>query len=391
MKIFHQAGHNTNWNIESFENDNAGDGILLSPVHYKPSQINKMRNVTKENCLFDPQFYIPDSQKKKLNSYDFFPEKLMGGFSTNDFATQAYKAAELCIDFQLKHDFQSLIIPGRYHDDLLTDYIERQKAFSVEPFLSAIEGNRLEKDIFLTLSLTSTMIIDEGFRVDLLNWITSYPEIDGVYLLVNFNESSKQLKNFEKICAYVEFTKELIDADLKVICGYCNTEGLLLSALDIDIVTMGAYENTRGFSIDKFLENDKIKRGPAPRLYFPKLLNWIRYGTAVEIKEDHPDLWEKIYTPTIYSEDLLGIEDEPHFTNPMVYKHHLALISKQYNEIRKYRNTVERTKMIREMVVAANNLYQEIIQEEIIFFDDNCTGNHLPIWNRVLKRLKADA
>jgi len=71
--------------------------------------------------------------------------------------------------------------------------------------------------------------------------------------LVSFNEPSKQLKDYVKLTSYIGFINDLTDAGLKVICGYCNTEGVVLASLDIEAITVGAYENTRGFSIDKFL------------------------------------------------------------------------------------------------------------------------------------------
>ncbi len=79
MKLYHQAGHNSVWNISSFEEDNTGDGIILSPVHIESDKVINLAPELKRQCLFDPQFYIPDSQKAKLNSYDFFPECYMDG------------------------------------------------------------------------------------------------------------------------------------------------------------------------------------------------------------------------------------------------------------------------------------------------------------------------
>ncbi len=370
MKIYHQAGHNTNWNLESFAKDKTGDGIIFSPVHYSSVNIQKVEASIKKSSLFDSQFYIPDSQKKKLNTYNFFPEKLMTGFSTHDFAAVAYEAAQLCVEFQIINEFDALIIPGRFYPDLVTDYIEQQEAFTVNPFLTIIAKERIEKEIFLTLPLTAPMTIDKQFRTMLLNWITSYPEIDGIYLLVNFNNDRKQLTDFNQFHTYIEFIQDLIEAELKVICGYCNTEGIILATLDIFGITMGAYENTRGFSIDKFLDSDDRRRGPAPRLYFSKLLNWMRFDTAVEIREDQPELWKGIYTPSQYSEELFNMPQKPHFTKPHLYKHHFKLISKQYDEIRNVEKK-ERIELVGYKIKKARQLYDLIERSGVMFFDAN--------------------
>lgn len=386
MRIYHQAGHNTNWNLDSLNDDGAGHGVIFSPVHYSATQLSAASQDIKGKSLFDPQFYVPDSQKNKINSYHFFPEKMMDGFSTKAFETVAYESAELCLEFQLKNNFESLIIPIRYFPEMISDYIDQQRVFSVDPFLGAYEKIGDGKNLFLTLPLTSAMMLDEEYRTNILNWITAYPEIYGVYLLVHFNENTKQLVEYNKLSAYITFIHELQESDLNVICGYCNTEGVLLSVLDVYGISIGAYENTRRFSIDKFLEDDQIKRGPAPRIFLPKLLNWIRWDTAEEIREDFPGLWGKIYSVTDYAERVFDSGQRPHFTQPDLYKHHFELISNLYDDLEGL--TIDaRKSTLQEKIRIAVNLYQEIDDNGVMFFDSNCTGEHLPVWNRILRNL----
>lgn len=389
MLIYQQAGHNTTWNIDSFVKDAACDGIIFSPVHLAMHNLNKLSPGIKKRCLYDPQFYVPDSQKSKLQSYDFFPEKMMSGFNTKDFNVIAHESARQCLEFQLNNEFESLIVPSRYYSDMISDYIGKQKAFTVEPFLSEASKYKSHKHIYLTLPLTISMLQDEQFRTDILNWITSYPEISGIYLLVNFNEQSKQLKDYDKLSTYMGFITELKEAGLKVICGYCNTEGVVLTSLNVEAITVGAFENTRGFSIDKFLDDDQIKRGPAPRIYFPKLLNWMRYNTAIEIKEDSPDLWKLIYTENAYTEKLFHVKQIPHFSSPNLYKAHFALKASQYKEILGFEGN-ERVKHLMALIKQAGELYLEMEKNKVMFFDSNCKGEHLPIWNRVLKKMLHD-
>jgi len=387
MKIFHQSGHNNNWNRDSFQEHGIGDGIIISPVHTLVNVVEGFDSDLKSHSVFDPQFYVPDSQKVKLNSYHFFPEKLLDGFTTNDFEASAHESAQLCLEFQIRNDFEFLIIPARYHEQMVSNFIEKQKAFSVEPFLSEASKSKTKKKIFLTLPLTAAMLLDSKFRVKVLNWITSYQEIYGIYLLVNFDEPGKQISNFEKLNAYVAFISEVRGADLQVLCGYCNTEGLLLSALDVYGATIGAYENTRRFSIDKFIDDDTEMRGPAPRIYFPKLLNWIRYDTAVEIRDDHPDLWKTVYSPTSFSESIFEKGTRPHFTQPVLYHHHFELINDQYKTLEKIISKEDKINELKKSVSNALALYNDIDNAGILLFDGNCKGEHLPIWNRLLNRM----
>lgn len=386
MKVFHQAGHNTIWNLDSLRDDETGNGIIFSPVHFPKGRLEDVQRDIKRYSLFDPQFYVPDSQKNNLQSYEFFPEALMNGFSTNDYEAQAYEAADDCLEFQIENEFESLIIPARYFSELATDYIPQQQSLFVDPFIHAYRRNGTTKEIFLTLPLTAAMLLDNEYRVSVLDWVTSYPEIRGVYLLVYFDENSKQLQNYEKLSAYVRFIHDLKEAELEVICGYCNTEGLLLTLLDLYGITIGAYENTRGFSIDKFLEDDRERRGPAARIFLPNLLNSIRWTTADEIRSDFPDLWEDVYTPTDYSEAVFDRGQIPHFSQPPLYKHQFQLMADLYSEL-SAQNQEDRKNILTDRIRLASELYRRIESSGILFFDDNCRGVHLPIWNRILRQL----
>ena len=384
MRVLHQAGHNTVWNTDSFLKDGAGDGIIYSPVHIKSDKLSSADTALKSSSFFDPQFYIPDSQKTKLHSYEFFPERITDGYSTEEFEGLAYKSAELCLQYQLDNNFDSLIVPAKYFPEMSTEYIERQKAFTVDPFLSVIRDKGLKNEIYLTLPITIPMIRDNTYRIELLNWITSYQEIAGVYLLCQFNETSKQIQDFDKLWSYIEFTNSLCESGLKVILGYCNTEAILYTLLNCEAVTLGAYENTRNFSIDKFLEEDGERRGPAPRLYIPKLLNWLRFDTVTEIRQDHPELWAEIYTSTTYSDSILDIK--PSFNKPELYKHHFCTIGSQLNELLQ-KDLNSRKSLVTKWVSDASNLYQKIDDAKVMFFDRNCSGDHLPTWNRILNKL----
>lgn len=386
MKLYHQAGFRTNWNLESFNDDETGNGLIFSPVHTKRDTLVKYDQNLKSSSLFDPQFYIPDSQKSRLQTYDFFPEVISNGFNTKDFKVIAHQSAELCINFQMSNDFEKLIIPTRFFSDVKSDFTASQTHFTVQPFLNEIRKKGIKKPVLLTIPVIHSIVIDEGFKTQVLNWVTSFPEISGVYLMCAHNEKSKQITDFKKLWGYVDFIKKLKNANLDVVIGYSNTEALLYTALDPFAITMGAYENTRIFSVDKFLEKENEVRGPKPRLYIPKLLNWIRLSTLDEIKEDHPDIWSKVYTPTDYSEAFLA-KETPHFANPESYKHYFKTFNEQFNTLNSLDNQ-NRIMHLSNSVKEALTLYETIENADVQFFNIDCRKDHLLNWNRVLNKLK---
>lgn len=378
-RLFHQCGHNDAWNKASFKDDKCGDGLIFSPVHTKHGDINKLDKRIRTSSLFDPQFYLPNSQKKKLKSYPFFPDTIAGdSFSTSDYSLVALEAARLCIDFQLKNQFASVIIPARFLDQMHSDYTTRQEVYTVDPFLKVLTKLGIKKNITLTLPLTEHMVTDKIYRTGILNWVTSFPEISGVYLIVSHESSSKQIQSKDFLTAYLDFLLQLRKADLEVTIGYCNSEGLLYSLIEGCDITFGSFENTRMFSIDKFVITDEERRGPKPRIFSLGLLNWIQFSQAKEIRKASPDIWKQIYTPTVYAEAALNSAVEPTFNQSPLYMHHFKVYSDAFQEVRGL-NLLKRYDVLRQRLKKAIELYSAI-EELPIDLEKHSRGAHIQAW-----------
>jgi hypothetical protein len=378
VKILHQVGHFSNWNLESFIDDKCGDGLILSPVHQARGNVEKLGDYVKSHSLFDPQYYLPNSQKVKLSTYEFFPETISSGFSTNDFPLVALQSAQKCVEFQLSQGFSGIVIPARFIDQLTSRYFEKQEEYTIVPFLKVLSKITSSKPIYLTLPLTAAMLQDDDFHRQLLNWVTGFPEISGVYILVNDDRPTKQIRSIEFLSGYLDFVYLLTGAGLAVIAGHLNTESLLFTSMNDVSVTFGSFENTRMFSMDKFLESDEERRAPKPRIYLPALMNWIQYDQAQQIRNEATDLWSRIYTPTKYADEVLNADVDPYFNQPGLYKHHFLCLQRQ---IRSFASLppVDAYQALRAAIKAAMALYEEI-EESSFDLDNHGNGEHLQIW-----------
>jgi len=384
LSLYHQVGHNSNWNIDSFEQDNCGDGLILSPVHQPCLRVESLSSQTKGRAFFDPQFYLPNSTKQKLQTYEFFPEVVSGGFRTTDFMAHAFESARLCIDFQISNGFDRIIIPARYFEDMEPTYIEKQEAYTLTPFLEILGSMEIDVPVYFTLPLTSNMIKSEEYRTDLLNWLTGYPEIDGLYVFSYEKRATKQVQDDEYLYQYLAFLHELKEAEFELIVGYSNTESILYSLLGDVSLTMGSFENTRMFSIDKFLVSDDERRGPRARIYLPGLLNWIQFGQAKTIMQDMPDLWRRIYSPTNYADETLAAPVDPTFNQPKLYKHYFQNFSSQIESLKPL--TIEqRYNEIRDSIRTAMGNY-EAIQSNAFDFERHGSMEHLQPWLDAINR-----
>lgn len=378
IKLLHQVGHNSNWNINSFTEHKCGDGLIFSPVHQSMSQIDNYSNDLKIKSFFDPQFYLPNSQKKKLNSYPFFPEKISGGFITGDFSLIALEAAKQCIQFQSEQNFDRFIMPARFFDQMIPDYTTKQDAYSVHPFLQELQNANVDKPIYLTLPITSHMIESSVYRTMLLNWVTSFPEINGLYLIVANDRPTKQIQSTDFLNSYLEMLRELKSVGLDLVLGYSNTESLVYSLIDNCEFTFGTFENTRMFSVDKFVVTDEERRGPKARIYLPGLLNWVQFSQAKEIKQTSPELWEKLYVPTTFAEAALNAPVEPTFNQSDLYYHHFTCFYEQFCTLREL-TSVDRYHKLRQWIKDAMVLYEEISQLPVDI-EKHGNGDHLQPW-----------
>ena len=376
--INHQCGHNTNWNIDAFSKNGQGDSLIFSPVNQNRSYIERLGSDIKSESMFDPQFYLPNSQKKKLASYDFFPETIADGFSTADFGSYALEAATQCLAFQVENEFKRVVIPTRFYDQMITDFVERQDAYTVHPFLEAIERWGEHPPVYLTVVLTNHMMRDEKFRSDTLNWLTSYPQVDGVYLIPHVARNTKQINQSEDIFALLSTAQDIRDSGLEVMVGYQNSENLLCSLVENAELSFGAFENTRIFSVDRFIENDDDRRGPRPRIYLAGLLNWIQLGQAKQIMRRAPDLWERIYIPTDQGDAAIAAAVEPTFNQPALYEHHFECV---YSQIKSLADSdvAQRYETLRSMLREARSIYDELDNRRIDI-ERHGDGAHITPW-----------
>lgn len=378
IELLHQVGHNASWNLQSYQDEHCGDGLILSPLHQAMPIVEQLQPATRAASLFDPQFYLPNSRKRKLLSYPFFPEQVDGGFQTGTFAEHAARVAQSCIEFQVAQAFRKVVVPTRFLDEMYPEYFEMQAEFSVSSFIAAA-GNR---PLCLSVAVKASMIRHASWRRMLLDWITSFHQVDELYLMYEHVRDYKQIQDPEFLREALRFFREVMATGLKLTIGYTNTEGLLYTAAGDPNITMGAFENTRIFSVDKFVESDGDRRGPKARIYLPGLMNWVQFQDAKLIRQLAPRVWERVYMPTQWGEDALAQSVEPTFNQPALYKHYFLNMQSQVNVLRQI-PVNDRRNYLLERVADAMAAYQALPRG--LNLERHGMGSHLPGWQNALQ------
>lgn len=377
FNIFHQLGFRYNWNIDSLVTDGCGDGLIIAPRYMPRNFVDKMPSAILKQSMFDPQFFLPGTPKGKLETYDFFPHVSANGFETVDFIdNHASECARRCIEYQNHLDLAFITIPTKYFPGTPAGFIDQQCKHFVDNFLNETEKQGICKPVLLQLVLNELIVKDQEYMADILNWVTG-AGIDGVYLIVEKSSTSKQVKDSDLLLSLLDIISSLKENDMIVVTGYLNTESLLLSLADPDVVTIGAYENMRSFSIKAFQEIEKTPmQGPNPRLYMSQLLQWVEYPYVGMLRRIYPG--GEIFDDTPYRAEMFEKTYKWHFTKPELYKHHFVVITSQLESLANLEGK-DRFILFSEMTKSAIKKYEELIGNGMVF-DGNSDGSHLYIW-----------
>jgi hypothetical protein len=377
MNVYHQGGHNIVWNLDSLTEDEAGNGIIFSPVNDGPERIMGLDTEIRSRSLFDPQFYVPASARGKLPEYPFFPATAMPEFTTADFERVCWDIATQCVVWQVDARFSCVVIPTRYFSDLPSDYFTHISTCYIEPFIAAVNKIGFHGPVLLTAIIKSRQIIDEEQRNEVLNWLTSYQGIHGIYLIFENNMLQKQIKDPIYLSECMKFIRILKNNGLSVHIGYNNTEGLLYSIAGSDSICMGSYENLRKFDPDRFADQEALGiRQPNPRLYSGLLLQWIEFNYIRAIQQLYP-AWEGLFENSRYTPLDFRPKANWNLRQPDLYKHFFLIFSHQISALPE--NLQERTKYLQEAIQRARAEFAAIDRAGI-FLDQNSDGSHLEAW-----------
>jgi hypothetical protein len=386
-ELFHQLGFRYQWNLTSINEEQTGDGIIIGPRWMDYQEVTSLPIEVRQQAIFDPQFYVPNSERNKLLTYPFFPSVVADGFSTGEWTDDlALKSAIACLEFQAQNDFRYLVIPTRYTAGMPSDFIVNQSTLFVDPFLNVYRDLDTTKPCLLQLVLTDQMLKDKSYRRDILNWVTGLKEVEGIYLLYDFQRPHKQIEDIDFLISVYFFVRALKKAGMIVAMGYLNTEAIPLLCAEPDIMTMGSYENLRMFNLDSFREEEPgARRGPNPRIYVSRLLQWIEHNYIGAIMRLVGDT-EEYFDDNLHRVPMFEPTYSWHFQKPEPYKHYFVAFSNQFRRISEY-NGIERLRVLQQECNRAMVEFDRLGSR--IIFDPNSSGQHLPMWLTFLNEVES--
>ncbi|MTB35393.1 hypothetical protein [Streptococcus uberis] len=259
MRMLLQQGYGMmSLNLE-FVNKYDDIGFILSPralqSGQEPKRLKEHANQIKKQggkILFDPQFYQPRTNLDKILTFPYFNGL---NYETATFTGDSAKIfSQNVVKFQKDIlEVDEFIIPGIYTNNFSESWINQQEDLLAGALSSDIDGT-----FYQTISIGSDFVLDERFG-DFVGQLT-IADVDGYYL--TFKRPTTEYSVSDTVYLY-----NLLDAILslklsgkKVIIGYANPQDLIFSAVGLDGIASGNYQNVRGFNPEIFFASNEFKR-----------------------------------------------------------------------------------------------------------------------------------
>lgn len=388
MRVYHQCGHNYIWNINSFEEDNVGDGLILSPINMSAESITgRISQETLSKSFFDPQFYLPYDAKQKLEGYKFFPANVVDEKTTSAIGENIDTIAQDCIDFQIGLGLQYVVIPTRYYESFTNNTLDEISTLIVEPFIKSYTTSGHTNDLLLTSIISQGQLEHEDSRDELLSWITGFSEITGIYLIFANAFTTKQIIDPGYLTKVLGFIDILRKNELEVHIGYSGLEGLLFSIADVTSISVGSFENLRRFDIGRMQISDSSSGGPATaRIFSDKLIHNVPVTVTPALDTLYPNWKAELIPETSNKSKLMDSPEKLHFTNGDLYKHYFAGVVEMVASLPK--NKDERIAHIDNLAKEALDQYEKISSSGIVFGAD-VSSDHLVAWRNAIAMYNA--
>jgi hypothetical protein len=242
----------------------------------------------------------------------------------------------------------------------------------------------VKKPIVLQLILNDTMVNDASYRRDLLNWITRFDELDGVYIIQNLRRSRKQLYEIETILNMMDFLIELKNNDLYLILGYLNLESILYLFVQPDVVTVGSYENLRIFKLDTFSESGSPPYPPNPRLFFSSLMQIVDYNYFGAIRR-HVDDADAFFDHSKYNMSLFVPSFDWHFQKKEPYLHYFETFTRKLERYISLKIGDRYNAVIADIEAAQVNY--RLLEHKVRLGEEDL-GYHLSAWLTILSECR---
>lgn len=372
MPVYHQMGHDSE-NLLREPNLQQFSGAILSPVNYDAvrisQQIASFADRPTFELIFDPQLYVPTSERGFLREWTYFPDDV----DTADLDSDAWwdglltSLAEECASLGQIKVCSPAVLPRVYTDEFFSALLSAANGLQerLNPFgLSAIQT--------AVVGLAELAIEGRPLRIAS---ILSQTSLDRLYLiLMGTTEPRRELADVEEIKGAMRLISELSRSGIRVMTGYSSSDMLLWRHAGAADCATGKFFNLRRFTRSRF-EEPTAGGGQLPYWFEESLLAFLRDSDRVRIQR--AELLSDASTRNPFAQEiLLRLAESPGE----------AWVAKSWRQYMWWFADAEARITTGQMAVpvalrSAEQIWQEI-QDRILMEEPRNDGSWLRAWRR---------
>jgi hypothetical protein len=281
MPAYHQMGHDSE-NLLWVEDLALFRGAILSPVNYDNAKVTAQIEWARERdgfeTIFDPQLYVPNSERRCLRDWSYFPKDV----DTADLGSEAWWESLLsalvteCKSIGPTAVCSPAVLPRTFTDDYYDHMVS--------------VGNRLCTSLAHTgLRPVQTAVVGmpglaTADRPMGIASILSSSKATQIYLvLVSQTEPRRELREVEEIKGAMRLIGALQSARIEVTVGFCSSDLLLWKAAGASNCATGKFFNLRRFTKTRFEEPSGQGGGQLPYWFEESLAAFLRQSDVLRI------------------------------------------------------------------------------------------------------------
>lgn len=282
MPAFHQMGNDSE-NLLTETHLNRYQGCVLSPVNdEKPkvtSQIARLKDRNGFRTVFDPQLYMPKSDRGHLREWDYFPQdvdtvdlgsdvwwdKVVGSIATS---VKEMKPTAVC---------SPAIIPKMYPEEYFAQLVRS----------ASVLREKLKDSGITTMQTIVASLADLATpgRAMKIASVMSDAETDESFLvLVGDVEPRRELSDAEELKGAMKLISALEESGQRVLVGFCSSDVVLWKAAGATSCATGKFFNLRRFTLSRFMEPTK-GGGQLPYFFEESLLAFLRQTDIIRVQQ----------------------------------------------------------------------------------------------------------
>lgn len=282
MTALHQMGHDSE-NLLKEKELSAFRGAILSPVNYPlqkvVSQIKTCLEMPNFRTIFDPQLYVPNSERGELSTWSYFPTDV----DTADTTSESWWDGVVA---RLADEVNAMSV------DAVCSPTTVPRTYEDEYFELAVKACQMLSD---RLVGTSTKVLQtavvglpdltiKGRSLSVASILTAAPT-DEIYLVfVGNTEPRRELKDPEEIKGAMRLIRALQDAGVQVTVGFTSSDVILWKYAGATACASGKFFNLRRFTKARF-EEPSGGGGQLSYWFEEALLSFLRESDLLRVQK----------------------------------------------------------------------------------------------------------